>query len=452
MMKKMTIKNNLILILFLALAMLHLQGCSDSDNESNNIITPVNVVENEIVMYEANPRVFAQSGAINAISDRLDHIQRLGVNVLWLMPIYEQGILKSIGSPYCIKDYKKVSSEYGTLEDLKALVKKAHDRDMSVIMDWVANHTSWDNAWIQDKSWYTQDVNGNIISPEGTEWNDVADLNYDNANMRTAMLEAMKYWIQETGIDGYRCDYAEGVPDDFWQEAINELRKIKGGDLLMLAEGSDSRLFSDGFDILYGWDFAYKLQDVYAGKTTVANLYTTHRQEFQNIPEGRQRLRYTTNHDMAAEESPVKAYKSKQGAISAFVIATTLSGTPLIYSSQEIGYAEKLSFLSYNNIGWDSNPDYLAEYQKIMNVYNTSDALRKGNLKTYDAGKAACYYRTHPNQNVLVVVNTTDKELVMKVPIESAYTKVKNLMDNTESTLPSTLTLQPYQYFIWERQ
>ena len=239
-------------------------GCSDSsdDKMGEPEVIPAGVI-NEVIMYEANLKVFARTGAFNAISSRLDEIKALGINVLWLMPVYEEGVKDAIGSPYCVKDYKKVNEAYGTLEELKALVKKAHEKDMRVILDWVANHTSWDNAWIQNKSWYTQDAGGNIVSPEGMGWTDVADLDYSNTEMREAMLDAMKYWITEADVDGFRCDHAEGVPDDFWAQAINELKALKGAGLLMLAEGSKSSLYTAGFDIVYGWEFASKLGDVF---------------------------------------------------------------------------------------------------------------------------------------------------------------------------------------------
>lgn len=446
----MKTKKSLLLLLFSALTTLHLWGCSNSDQELGS--TPTVNAGNEVVMYEANPRVFAPSGSLNAIANRLDEIKALGVNTLWLMPIYEQGVIKAIGSPYCVKDYKKVGAEYGTLNDLKSLVQQAHNKGIKVILDWVANHTSWDNQWISNKSWYTQDTSGNIIQPEGTNWADVADLNYDNADMRKAMIEAMKYWVQEADVDGYRCDYAEGVPDDFWKTAITELKTIKGDDLLMLAEGSKASLFADGFDVVYGWDFAYKLQEVYAAKADVAALFATHKQEYLNVPTGKQRLRYTTNHDMATENSSIEAYNGEQGSLSAFVIAATLGGTPLIYSSQEIGYGKSLSFFSYQPMDWSSNADCLNVYKQIMDVYKSSQALQKGELKTYSVDKVACYYRSFQQEHVFVVVNTSGQAQTVKMPIERVGDRVKNLLDNVVSTVPSAMTVAPYHYYIWLKE
>ena len=169
-------------------------------------------------MYEINERALSQSGDFNGIIERLDEIKALSVNVIWLMPIHPIGEINTVNSPYCVRNYLEVNPEFGSLTDLKKLVKEAHKRDIAVIMDWVANHTAWDNPWISNTSWYTQ-VNGEIIHPAGTNWLDVADLNYSNTEMRQAMISAMKYWIEDIYIDGFRCDAADWIPFDFWKQA-----------------------------------------------------------------------------------------------------------------------------------------------------------------------------------------------------------------------------------------
>ncbi len=200
----------------------------------------------DIAMYEINLRAFSAGGTFQGILPRLDSIKKLGINVIWLMPIYPIGQKKMIppmGSPYSVKNYLEVNPELGTLDDLKNLVRESHKRGMAVILDWVANHTAWDNPWIENKSWYTQDGNGIIISPPGTNWLDVADLNYENDEMRTAMISAMKYWILNANVDGFRCDAADFVPFDFWKQAIDSLNKLPGRKLILLAEGARSDHF-----------------------------------------------------------------------------------------------------------------------------------------------------------------------------------------------------------------
>ena len=179
-------------------------------------------------MYEVNERAFSTSGNLQGVINRLDSIKALGVNVIWLMPIHPIGTINSVNSPYSVKNYFGVNTEFGTLTDLRELVEEAHNRNMAIILDWVANHTAWDNPWIDSTKWYTQDGNGNIISPAGTNWADVADLNYSSQNMRLEMIKAMRYWILTANIDGFRCDAADMVPYDFWQQAISKLKELQG--------------------------------------------------------------------------------------------------------------------------------------------------------------------------------------------------------------------------------
>ena len=204
--------------------------------------TPFNAMPSneDIVMYEVNFRAFSTGGDIQGVIDRLDEIKALGVNVIWLMPIHPIGAIKSVNSPYSVRDYKAVNPEFGTLSDLRALTDQAHARGMAIMMDWVANHTSWDNAWISNRTWYTQDAAGAIIHPPGTNWQDVADLDFTSGPMRLAMIDAMKYWTLEANVDGYRCDYADGVPFDFWKQAIDTLNSIPNRDILFLAEGTQT--------------------------------------------------------------------------------------------------------------------------------------------------------------------------------------------------------------------
>ena len=410
----------------------------------------------KIVMYEAYPGMFGQQDGLNGIVSRLNEIHLLGVNVLWLMPLFEEGTLKGVGSPYCIRDYKKVNSDYGDMDDVKALVSAAHAKGMRVIFDWVANHTSWDSAWITEHpEWYSHDANGNIISPPGFNWNDVADLNFDNADMRAAMLDAMKWWITEAGIDGYRCDHADGVPLDFWEDAIAELRKLKGDDLLMLAESGDAGMFDVGFDMAYGWDFAFSLQNLYKGGITVGDLYRVHTDEYSDLDTGRgqHRLRHTTNHDMNSGNSIVSLYGTLRGAFSAWVIAATMGGDALLYGSQEIGWPERLNFFDTYGLDWSINPDYLAEYKKFMTVRAAEDALQaSGGLVTYDVDpRVACYKRTNGKEEILIVVNTSSEAKTISLPMNFALTATKDLMTGSGFTTDTTLTLDGYEYKLLKR-
>ena len=440
---------DILKILCSSLLLLSFTGCSSDDDPD---MTPPadDITTDGMVIYEANPVLFGETQALNGLTAQLPRIKKLEANVLWLMPIFQQGEKNAVGSPYCVKDYRAINPAYGTLSDLKALVTKAHAEGMLVILDWVANHTAWDHAWTTEhKDWYTQDANGNIVSPPGMGWDDVADLNYDNTAMHAAMQEAMLYWLTEADIDGFRCDHAEGVPNDFWKETITKLRAAKST-LLMLAEGSQTALYDAGFDMLYAWNFAYKLQDVYAGSASVANLYDTHRSELASVTDKRLLMRYSTNHDMASEKSPVQAYQTKEGAFSAFVASISMGGCPMIYSSQELAYDKALSFFGYQAMDWNSNADYQADYTKLMQLYRNSPALQNGEIKLYQTSKAICSYRISSTEKILVLINTSGNQERLNLPMERVGDSAKNLWTGESTVLPRTITLEPYQYYIWK--
>jgi glycosidase len=233
----------------------------------------------DVTMYQVNTRVFSAKGDFKGVIARLDSIKDLGINVIYLMPIYPVGILKGKGSPYATKDYNAVGSEFGTLEDLRALVDGAHARRMALIIDWVGNHTSWDNPWIVNKGWYVQDAGGNIVSPHG--WEDVAQLNFKNNDMRQSMIKAMKGWVLKADIDGFRCDYADGPPVDFWKQAIDTLRNMSGRKLLFLAEGTRADNFAAGFDYNFGFLFYGNLKAIYEQNKSVRSIDTVNEKEYQ---------------------------------------------------------------------------------------------------------------------------------------------------------------------------
>jgi len=451
-------KTAFLLLLFSSLSLF--SGCDVVDDKKNNTEEPIVYqvpTAEEVVMYEVNPRVFAETNSLKAITARLDEIKALGTNVIWIMPIYEEGVLKGKGSPYCIKNYRKIDSEYGTLSDFKTFVKEAHKRGIAVLMDWVANHTSWDNAWITEhKDFYTKDANDNIISPI-PDWSDVADLDYNNTAMRDSMISAMTYWITETNIDGFRCDAADFVPADFWSTAVAALRNINTEKkLFMLAEGNLQDYFSLGFDMDYGWNFYTRLKNLYAGTLSMKFFNNLGKNELNQFPEGKHRLYFTTNHDKSAwEETDVQLFNGQKGALSAFVIAATFGNSPLIYSTQEIGREEKVPFFSYTAIDWNSNPEVLIEYKKIMAIYTSSDIFRNKYLTLYDtSANPNIVFYTHTNgvKEVLVVVNVRNEEKTFTVPEALAGKVYKNLMDNTDVMLTASMQIPAYQYYILERK
>lgn len=408
----------------------------------------------EIVMYEINIRAFSAAGNFQGVIDRLDDISALGVNTIWLMPIHPVGQVRSaggLGSPYSVKDYMGVNPEFGDLTKLRELVDNAHAKNIAVIIDWVANHTSWDNAWITNKSWYSQDGSGNIIIPAGTNWQDVADLNFSNSDMRNAMIRAMKYWILEANVDGYRCDAVDFVPTDFWKQSLDTLKAIEGRKLILLGEGSRASDLSAGFQMNYAWDFYFNLKEVYSTVTNRAatTIFTTHAAEYASIPAGAKKLRYTTNHDESAwEGTPIEFFGGVDGALSASVITIFTSSVPLIYSSQEVGQEEQLPFFTRDPIDWDANQGMKEQYEKFFDIYNETEVFTKGSLESYADNDIAAFKRTFEGSEYLIFVNVRNTQQDLTLPVALQATNWTNAMDDTPVSLSTSISLQGYAYLI----
>ena len=319
-------------------------------------------------IYQVNPKLYGNSGQLKAIEGRLDEIKSLGTDILYLMPIYTEGQKDAFGSPYCIKDYNGVRASCGTLSDVKSLVSAAHSKGMKVMFDWVANHTAWDHPWITAHSdWYQKDSKGNIVYPtRDGDWKDVAQLNYSSTELQDAMIAAMKYWITEADIDGYRCDYAHGVPDDFWKKAIPELKSAKKG-LIMLAESDYERMFTDGFDIIYDRGLKDAAKKFIGGGTPSA-FVDSYKSTLGKTPAGKTKCYFVTNHDDCSENSPISEFKSKEGAFATYSLLAALNGSPMMYGSQETGYANTINFFDVVSIDWKADQNLTAQYKNILSA------------------------------------------------------------------------------------
>ncbi len=402
----------------------------------------------DIILYEVNLRAFSSTGDLQGVINRLDDIAALSVNVIWLMPIHPIGQINSVNSPYSVRDYKSVSAEYGDLSDLRKLTDEAHARGMSVIMDWVANHTAWDNPWISNTSWYTQDGNGNIIHPPGTNWLDVADLNYYSADMRKAMIDAMKYWVYEANVDGYRCDYADGVPFDFWQAAFKALDSIPGRDLIFFAEGTRTNHYQAGFQLNFGWQSYGAIKEVFNGQPA-GKIFTAHTNEYLNTTPGKHWVRFTTNHDESAwDATPVTLFNGINGALAASAITIFTGGVPLIYGSQEVGTAAKVPFFSNSIINWNANPQMKADYEKMFQFYSGSKVARTGQNIVFQNDDVVCFKKVLNSDEILIIVNVRNSILNFSIPSVLENTTWTNVMTGNELTISNSITLQPYQYFI----
>lgn len=323
----------------------------------------------QATIYEVNLRQYTQEGTIRAFMQHLPRLQRMGVGILWLMPLQPIGVKErkgTLGSYYAIRDYTAVNPEFGTLDDLQALVKDAHARGMKVILDWVANHTAWDHAWTTaHKDWYKLNAQGEIYpvtfnegTPDVEYWTDVVALDYRSEGLRQAMIEAMAFWVREADLDGFRCDVAGLVPVDFWDRARATLDALKP--MFMLAEWSDPALHRGAFDMSYGWDLADLFKAVGKGKADARDFHAW----FQTLPPatGPQafpahayRMRFTNNHDFNSwHGTDRELYGEAWQAL--VVLSFTLPGMPLIYSGQEAQLDKRLAFFEKDAIAWGDVP------------------------------------------------------------------------------------------------
>lgn len=404
----------------------------------------------DVNLYQINIRTFSKEGNFKGIFPRLDSIKNLGINVIYLMPIYPVGKVNAVNSPYCVQDYKKVNEEFGKLEDLKALVDSIHTRKMAVILDWVPNHTSYDHPWIKNKSWYLQDSTGKIMSPPGQPWLDVAQLNFNNMDMRAEMISSMKYWVSTADIDGFRCDYADGPTYDFWKQAVTALRAIPDHKLLLLAEGKRKDLYKAGFDYNFGFAFFEHLKDIYAKNKSVLSIDTLNKLDHKGTSNGQQIVRYTTNHDVnGSDGTPQDLFGGQKGSMAAFVVATYMNSIPMIYNGQEVGTPYKLVFpFTGQTIDWSLNPAVTAEYKKIIAIRNSTPALRVNKVKSYSSSDICAFTKEKDEQKVFVLSNLRNKEITYTMPKKLVNSKWTNTFTGATYAVGETVVLAPYMYLV----
>ena len=415
--------------------------------------TPFGGVPNrqDAIVYQVNMRAFSSQGNFAGVTARLDSIKALGINIIYLMPIYPVGQLNSVNSPYCVKDYLSINSEFGTMADLHTLIDNAHSKNMSVILDWVANHTSWDNAWITThKDWYLQDASGNIVSPPGMGWNDVAQLDYSNAAMRLQMIKDMQYWVYTANVDGFRCDYADGPPLDFWTQAIDSLRNITTHKLLLLAESNSTPKFTAGFDFIFGFNFYGQMKTIYSNNYPVTSIDALNTSDYINSSYGQQVVRYLTNHDVnGSDGTPLDLFGGTNGSMAAFVVAAYMKSVPMIYNGQEVGTPFRLTFpFTTTKLTWVSNPAVTNQYKAVLAFRNSSLAIRRGDLTSYSNADVCAFTKTVTGETVFVIDNLRNAAKTYTIPTALANTPWQDVMNGGNVTLTTQITLQPYSFFV----
>ena len=375
----------------------------------------------DATIYEVYLRSFSKEGTFKGCAQRIPELKELGVTVLWLMPIHPVGTKKrkgTLGSPYAVQDYYGVNPEFGTLDDFKQLVSTVHKNGMKIIIDLVANHTSWDSKlMLQHPGWFTKNDRGEIVSPN-SDWTDVADLDYSQQGLRKYMIEMMAYWVRDIGIDGFRCDVAELVPTDFWNEARKRLNSIKP--VMMLAEGSAPEHHVSAFDLSYSWNIYDALDPLLKGKKPVALLDQILKTEALQFPTGSLRMRFNTNHDKNAWDAPAKEKFGLAGVELSTVLINTLPGVPLLYTGEEVGNDRRLSLFEKVDVDWNRSRQIGELYATLFRLRKVHKALSRGEMlriPSLNEDEVYAFFRIAGRNKILVVLSFSPDSLSTEVSI-----------------------------------
>ena len=415
------------------------------------------------VLYEVNVRQFTEEGTFKAFETHLDRLKDMGVNILWLMPIHpisEKERKGTLGSYYAVSDYRAVNPEFGTMEDFTHLLNKAHDMGFKVILDWVANHTGWDNSWIKDHdNWYKHNKSGEIDSPY--DWTDVAQLDYDNYEMRAEMIDCMRYWIEDVGVDGFRCDHALGVPAPFWNAAVYKLKSINS-EIMMLAEASaNNNLTNYAFDCCYN-DALYGQARMVRGGIEPSSIQKG--MELTELyAEGSFPMNYVDNHDKNSYEDSVvgRFGDTYQEMLSIMFLSP---GMPLIYTTDEMIYDYEIEFFEKDTVKWAAEPEYAGLITALSKLKAKDKALASTNrdLKMYESDNSGvfAFSRNADDNTVVFIGSLMSKEIKgasVKADFDSA-TCVLHCDGKTIDTTEKEMTAkdfekrdyQPYEFYVLE--
>ncbi len=419
---------------------------TDSEASAAGTATPASAVApapdwaKNATIYEVNTRQFSADGNFKAVEAQLPRLKELGADIVWLMPIYpisQKNKKGSLGSPYAVADYKAVNPAYGSLADFKALVRRAHALGLRVILDWVPNHTGWDHVWVKaHPDWYTL-VNGKMIAPvdpktnKPTDWTDVVDLNYNNPDMRNGMIDAMRFWVKECDIDGYRCDVASFVPNDFWAELRPQLDKIKT--VFMLAESEDEPdQFKSCFNMNYAWSMHTLMKAVAKGGYAATRIDSLRDVNQKRYPAGFYQMLFTQNHDENTWNGTLSE-SFGSGADAFVVLSSTLEGMPLVYNGMEANLDKRLSFFEKDSIPWGTYPKRNF-YETLLTLKHRNRALWNGlaggrvvKIPTDNDERVYAFYRQRDNDRVVVVINLSGQPQTVRLSgdgYEGTYTEV----------------------------
>lgn len=413
-------------------------------------------------IYEVNIRQYTPEGAFKAFEAHLPRLKDMGVDILWLMPIHPIGKKNrkgTLGSYYAVQDYYGVNPEFGTMEDFRSLVEKIHGMGMYVILDWVANHSAWDNPLVAEHpEWYIKTPEGNFQSTPWRDYDDIVDFDYSQPGLRRYMTEALKYWVAETDIDGYRCDVASFVPIEFWENARKELDAIKP--VFMLAESEYKDLHKRAFDMTYAWTLWDHLHAITTQGRDIKGLTEGYIAEHVSVfPENAYRMAFTDNHDKNSWEGNQYA-NFGDGLHAAMVLCGTIDGMPLVYSGQEAGLARSLDFFEKDPIEWKAheNADI---YKKLFDLKHRNQALWNGKwggpmvrVKNDKMEYVLSFSREKNGDKVVTVINFSDQAVSVRLEAEYHKGRYAELFSGNGYMLEGEdlLELEPWGYRVLVRK
>jgi glycosidase len=415
----------------------------------------------DLSIYEVNVRQYSEEGTFQAIIDDLDRIEDMGYGILWLMPIHPIGLKNrkeseaSMGSYYSVKDYYGVDPSYGSKEDFQRLVDAVHERGMYLILDWVANHSSWDNPLtVSNSEWYKKDSLGGFTPPVA-DWADVIAFDYEQPGMRTWMTEAMEYWVREFDIDGYRCDVAGMVPAAFWDSTRQVLDQIKP--VFMLAEAEENKL-DNAFDMRYGWHQHHLIHGIYKGEKSTDVLLDWLSEDSTKFAQDDYRMLFISNHDENTWNGTVEE-RLGESADAFAVLSFTLPGMPMVYSGMEGPFDKRLAFFDKDVINWNNyeKADFfkqLIQLKKDQPVlwsgqYGGSLQILDGETAAENPGSVFAYSRGE-NHDVVVVANLSAEQKSWTSSVDLSGHKTmyeKGLTDGGSGTY----SMEPWSYEVWTR-
>jgi hypothetical protein len=378
----------------------------------------------DAVVYSVYLRSFSREGTFAGLEKRLADLVQLGVTVLWLLPIHPVGVRKrkgTLGSPYAVRDYYGINPEFGTMDDFRHLLRAVHRHGMKLIIDLVANHTSWDSVLMRTHpGWFAHDRAGKIVSPNA-DWSDVAKLDYVHPGLYRYMIDMMKWWVRDIGIDGFRCDVAELVPRDFWEKARAELDRLKP--VMMLSEGSLPEHHLCAFDVTYSWNTYDVLEPLLKGKRPVDVIDEILRVERAYFPLRSLRMRFVTNHDKNAWDAPAVRKFGDGGLALGVVLENTLPGVPMIYTGEEVANARRLSLFEKVGVDWSRPHDIGGVYAMMFRLRRRHRALVSGTmlrLENTPGGEVYAFVRRAGKDRVLIVLNFAagPRTVMLRIPKE----------------------------------